>query len=200
MFGCTTAHLSLPLSSALLLCCLFGCARAPQPTTTTSAQAQCAAAPGPAASPEARPYELTFVMRMREAGGFDSLPEELQTFTLGPWECALGPLTRRDELSALDAQLVRERRLACTHKTGATVQSELRCEMPAAVATARAASYRREFALTLSGASDLVIACQPEPIERLGAGRPGPAVVTCPSPDAPCPQAAAPESSSVTRE
>jgi hypothetical protein len=188
MSRCPTARFRPRTRGVLLLCSLLGCAHAPAAPTATPRE-PCAAGSRSGAQAQVRPHDLTFSVRTREDGPFDALPDELQSFSLGPWECALGPLGTHDVAPPAEPRMVRTRRLACTHKTGATVQSELRCELPPTLATEVAASYRRELALMLSGAPDLAIACEPALVERLGSGQAASPAADCPSAGTPCPSA-----------
>jgi len=116
-------------------------------------------------------YDLTWKMQTGEHGptAWSPVPDALHAFPVGPWECALGPQQAADSFRQERGSLQRERRLACTHKSGATVQTELRCAAELPLAEAAVESVRRELALTLSTAPSVYIACVAEPRQRLEA-------------------------------
>jgi hypothetical protein len=76
---------------------------------------------------EAAPSSLYApVWQLESAGSLRELPAEAHPFTAERWECALGPEQLDDSHEV--PRVVRARRLACTHASGATVQTALRCE------------------------------------------------------------------------
>jgi hypothetical protein len=119
-------------------------------------------------------YEVVFRMQTSasRSGAWTALSNDLEPFALGPWECAVGPVQGNDSFEQGSARIERVRRLACTHETGATVQTELRCDAPQPLAPHAAAGLRRELSLTLSAAPSLRLACELQPAERLGTVRP----------------------------
>lgn len=157
---------------ALLALLVPGCAQRAQVASTTAAAQQesvNAKSVGPARTPRGL-YDLVFSLRTEGAEGaaWSSLPTELHAFPLGAWECALSALEYDDRFDAEGARIDRTRRLACTHKSGATVQSELRCRASLPLAPQEASEARRELTLTLSSAPTLRLACEAEAVDRLG--------------------------------
>jgi hypothetical protein len=68
-------------------------------------------------------------LRSGEGSAWADAPLALHTFTVGRWECALGEVLSDDALGASELDVRRTRRLACTHATGATVQTQLACTL-----------------------------------------------------------------------
>jgi hypothetical protein len=187
-------------SLALLLVFGFGCAHAaPRAATVTAASPPVvAAAPHPQPVPEL--YDVSWSLRSGETTSWADAPSELHAFTVGRWECALGQVQSDDALAETALEVRRTRRLACTHASGATVQTQLGCALqqvrsvagPAeprtpdstapdahAAAEAGRAPERegtRELSLQLDDSPTLHLRCAPEPVTRLsllrGDGRP----------------------------
>lgn len=161
---------TLAISLALLALVVPGCAQRAQVASATLARRQgvVAAAADRTREPRAL-YDLAFSLRTEGAEGaaWSSLPSELHAFPLGSWECALSALEHDDRFDAEGARIDRTRRLACTHKSGATVQSELRCRASLPLGPQAASEARRELTLTLSTAPTLRLACEAEAVDRL---------------------------------
>jgi hypothetical protein len=106
---------------------------------------------------------LVFQLRRGEQTSWTALPETLHAFSLGRWECALSAATEHGDRAA--GQLVR--RLACTHGSGRTVQSQLGC--------AAHAAEPAELELTLDLEPTLYLRCsREERREPAQAARPSP--------------------------
>jgi hypothetical protein len=112
-------------------------------------------------------HDLVWQLSFGERGAIERAPEALHSFTVGRWECALGAVEARDALSGDVLTLERSRRVACTHASGATVQSELRCthRMPGPSELTRAAS--RELILTLDTMPPVRLTCEASPVTEL---------------------------------
>jgi hypothetical protein len=148
--------LSLPVAS--------GCVHtAPCPSPAAHARR----APAPAASgagPEQALQDVTWRLRLRTTEAWSTPPSALFSFSVGRWECALGEVQSDDERHDQQLRLSRARRLACTHSTGVTVQTQLRCALQLAAGATEQAG--RELELTLDEQL-LGLACAPAPVEQL---------------------------------
>lgn len=102
-----------------------------------------------------------------EQDAWSAVPLDLHAFALGPWQCALGPQQASDVSTDATQTLSRSRRLACTHESGATVQTELHCALTLPPASGSTESARRELPLVLSAAPPLRLACEPARMDAL---------------------------------
>ena len=162
--------------------CLSACAHAPapvcpKPESKPSATAAAGTPPAlgfadPGALAESEPlalYDLRWTLLAGDSGAVSEVPTAPHSFTLGRWECALSAEQASDAFESGHARVRRERRVACTHPTGLTMQTELRCgfEMPARPAEGSPRLARRETHITLGDAPAFTLACEPTPADRL---------------------------------
>jgi hypothetical protein len=173
-----------PLPSLLLVLCT-GCVHTAPATTVASAEPPTSGPPReePAApAPVAALQDVTWQLRSGESASWSDAPLALHTFTMGRWECALGEVLTDDALSAEAVELRRTRRLACTHSTGATVQTQLGCtlvrsreragasthgERARANDTSAAADAARELLLQLDASPAVHVRCAPVEVREL---------------------------------
>lgn len=141
------------------LLALSGCAAQPKPAPCVLPAPE----PVPTAPSEPRaPFELAF--RLRTGSAADSvISSEPHAFSAGAWECALGPTQSADEAVPDGTQLRRARRVACTHASGATVESTLGCALRVPTTADQAGEAQRELALGLSSAPAVVLGCDAVP-------------------------------------
>jgi hypothetical protein len=83
-------------------------------------------------------HDVSWQLRSGDGSPWTDAPPALHTFTVGRWECALSEVLSDDVLGADELDLRRTRRLACTHATGATVQTQLACTLHTARAPVQA--------------------------------------------------------------
>ena len=161
---------------------LAGCAHAPapacpKPESPPSGSAVSSPPPAlgfadPAALAEAEPlalYDLRWTLLAGDSGAIAEVPSTPHSFTLGRWECALSAEQASDAFESGHARVRRERRVACTHQTGLTMQTELRCgfDMPARPAEGSPRLARRETHIALGDAPAFTLACEPFATDRL---------------------------------
>lgn len=150
---------------AMALSMMTGCVQAlpAQPASTPS----CPDPPAPPASTRsgstaATLYDLRWQLAV-EPQPAHVLQDDLSTFTVGRWECALGKTQVDDAREANQLRLRRSRKLACTHVSGTTVQTALACE----VMTGSPAPAAHALPLQLDTAPPLLLSCDAVPVERL---------------------------------
>jgi hypothetical protein len=148
------------LPASLLLFALSACAHTKpaaasttmscvtQPLTSTPSATP---ATTPAPTVTSKPDKLVWMLRSGESSAWTAVPATLHAFSTGRWECALG------EVQTADAEPTR--RLACTHASGATVQTRLVC---------RAANDASELELELDRSPALHLRCRPENESKQG--------------------------------
>lgn len=136
--------------------------------------AEPAASPAPVAvTPPPTPVVLVDVgwqLRSGDAATWSEVPPALHAFSVGRWECALGEVLPDDTLSAETLALLRTRRLACTHATGATVQTQLTCDVREdRVPSSRpvAPPSARELQLQLDATPTVHVRCAPAEVQEL---------------------------------
>lgn len=152
-----------PRCAALWLAALTGCLhRAPPPHNGSCPPAPPPVVPTPLAAPRADSLpsparEVAWQLRISEAAPWSPVPETLHTFSLPRWECALGATQSDGATPNSQVLSERTRRLACTHKSGITVQTRLDCPVQDT-----AQSARREIELSLDTLPALRVACEAE--------------------------------------
>lgn len=156
----------------LLLVSLTGCTHT-VPCTVTSAEPVAPAAASSAVVPPPPPVVLLDVgwqLRSDDGATWSEAPPALHTFSSGRWECALGEVLPADSLTDDALELQRTRRLACTHATGATVQTQLTCSLR----EERTRSSRpvappeaRELQLKLDATPEVHVRCAPAEVHEL---------------------------------
>lgn len=153
--------LSVVLASMLMAACAHGGARCEASKVT-------AATPERAAREPAAPLmDLTWWLQQGESEVAASVPDTLHAFTAGRWECALGPVGADDALHEGALRLQRSRRLACTHDSGATVQSELACAYTRSAEGLPSVEAPRGLTLGLDSLPLLRVTCAASPVEQL---------------------------------
>jgi hypothetical protein len=161
---------------------LLGCAHPAAPTCPRMDAQTCASEPpripealgfaDPESLNESEPlalYDVRWMVLAGESGVLTEVPPALHSFTLGRWECALSAEDANDQFVNGHAQVARTRRIACTHATGLTMQSEVRCgyQIPGPVSEGSPRHARRESHIALADAPPLTLACEPFVTERL---------------------------------
>jgi hypothetical protein len=149
----------------------------PHPPQSAATQAVASTPPAfgfadPAAFQEAEPlalYNVRWMLLSGDSGALVEMARELHPFTLGRWECALSAESASDTFGAGRAEVKRTRRVACTHPTGLTMQTELACgfAMPARPGDGSPRAARREARIALGDAPSMTLACEPFATERL---------------------------------
>ena len=149
----------------------------PRPASEASATAVTSPPPAlgfadPQSLSEAEPlalYDVRWLLLAGESGALTEAQPALHSFTLGHWECALSAEEAQDTFTGGHAQVQRQRRIACTHPTGLTMQSELSCRfaMPARAVDGSPRMARREARIALGDAPPLTLACEPFATEQL---------------------------------
>lgn len=159
----------LPSYALAALAWVGGCAHGAPSVATPPPSSAAAPAPAPRRVEEPVRYELVWRMQAGEQDQdtWAAVPPGLHAFALGPWECALGPQQTHDAPAGTAQQLSRSRRVACTHESGATVQTELRCALTLPVADGELERARRELPLLLSAAPTLRLTCEPARADTL---------------------------------
>ena len=161
------------LVPALWLVALTGCAHpAPPPRSASCPPSPAPVVPTPvAAAPvtgalPAPVRELTWKLRISDRAEWTPVPTTLHTFSLPRWECALGE--PQDDGATADSQAPRwrTRRLACTHRSGITVQTRLDCPIEGAALPAG-----REIELSLDTLPPLRVACETVVVARAGTAK-----------------------------
>lgn len=156
----------------LLLVFVTGCMHTVPCTPVAGAEP--AAPPAPlAVTPTPVPVVLLDVawqLRSGEAATWSEVPLALHAFSVGRWECALGEVLPDDTLTAEALALQRTRRLACTHATGATVQTQLTCavhgeRVPASRPVAPPPAG--ELQLQLDATPTVHVRCAPTEVQQL---------------------------------
>ncbi|MDB4973836.1 MAG: hypothetical protein JWN48_2177 [Myxococcaceae bacterium] len=104
------------------------------------------AAPMPTPGPP-RVVVLDWKLRLESHGAWTTPPPSLHAFSVGRWECALGAV----QLEASQ----QTRKLACTHASGATLQTKLSCQAER--------ERPRELELSLDTAPPMQLRCEPQP-------------------------------------
>jgi len=134
-------------------------------------------------------YDVTWSLRSGETTSWADASSELMAFSVGRWECALGEVQSDDALGPTELDLRRTRRLACTHATGATVQTQLQCTLHVARTTEpqqrtthgdaqqpqqqqqqhdlSVQQHERELSLQLDATPTLHLRCAPQPVAQL---------------------------------
>lgn len=170
----------------LLLLPVLGCVHAqgaPVSAARASAREHTDATPPPRAAAAARArvpralptlHDVAWKLRHGEAGSWAETDAALQTFSLGRWECALSQEQRNDVLGPTHLALRRHRRLACTHATGATVQTEVACALHATLAGGSDAAQdtERVLQIRLDTSPTLFVQCAPREVSRVTLLRP----------------------------
>lgn len=152
----------ISLGSALLL----GAAACATHAGSAPVAAPCPAAVIASAAPVTELYDLSWQLELDGVGR--DLPDHTQAFAVERWECALGPVQYDDVREAASLQLVRTRRLACTHASGATVQTALRCTLASSLQQpSRELPPARALPLTLDTAAPVGLTCTPRSVPRL---------------------------------
>ncbi len=159
------------LLAPLTLC---GCAHATPPTCPKAAQPESAQArtqrdQEPASPTALSLFDVRWSVTTSDSGVPAQVPEDLHTFTVGRWECALSAVRTDDAFDASRVDVSRTRRLACTHATGIVAQSALSCafEIPSTVEQGHARRAARHLELSLSDGPAFKLACEPFAVERL---------------------------------
>jgi hypothetical protein len=154
------------------------------PVAITTAAAPGSVAPASVPAPPPGLHDVSWQLRSGDGSPWTDAPPALHTFTVGRWECALSEVLSDDMLGADELDLRRTRRLACTHATGATVQTQLACTLhtaraqrqapvsgPGARAQSAAStdvrSAARELQLQLDATPPLHVRCAPIEVTEL---------------------------------
>jgi hypothetical protein len=161
------------LPGLLLSVSVTGCMHTVPCTPVVGAVPAAAQAPSVAVAPPPTPVVLLDVgwqLRSGEATAWSEVPLALHAFTVGRWECALGEVLPDDTLDADALALQRTRRLACTHATGATVQTQLSCtvhgdRVPSSKPIAPTSA--RELQLQLDATPTVHVRCAPAEVQEL---------------------------------
>jgi hypothetical protein len=159
-----------PLPGFLLIFSV-GCVHTAPCTTVTAPEPS--ATPSPSAAAPPAPVVLLDVawqLRSGDGASWANVPLALYTFSAGRWECALGEVLPDDTLTADALELLRTRRLACTHATGATVQTQLACAVHTERAPASrptATEHTRELQLQLDATPAVHVRCMPAEVQEL---------------------------------
>jgi hypothetical protein len=139
---------------------ITGCVH-PAPPPSIPPQRCPAVEPAAPAEPPTALHDLQWQLRVGQ-DATRTLPDELQAFTVGRWECALGKVQMDDGREPTRVRLLRTRRLACTHANGTTVTTSLACDVTTGIP-----AVERSLPLALDTAPPLNVTCTPIAVERL---------------------------------